>query len=188
MEWFLDAETREPRQGHVIRPRRVRLDRLYCTVGLSQFVLEVAICILSLTNLNVNLAVAWIFRRKRRGLPPAPHVTREACTFILEEFALIADMGFILDACSREDSPFQAALKIAKLAVRCHDMEQYVLRANRQHGTVVTSSDFIQRWNKDKLPTVMNGAVVHHQNPVGDKCGRNAASQSVRRWQHRTPL
>jgi hypothetical protein len=59
MEWFLDAETREPSQGHVIRPRRVQLDRFYCAVGPSQFVLEVAICILSFTNLNVNLAVDW---------------------------------------------------------------------------------------------------------------------------------
>ena len=109
-------------------------------------------------------------------------MTRESCTFVLQEFALKADLDFIIDACTREHTPVQAALKSATLAVRGMEMEKYVLLVNRMHGSVVTSSDFVKRWNRENVPEVMYGAVIERPNPDGDRCERNAASQSVRRW------
>jgi hypothetical protein len=148
-------------------------------------VLEVALCILSLSNLNVNLAVEWIFRRKRRGLPVAPGVTHEVCTLALEQFALTANMDFILDAGCRENSPFPAALKVATLVVRGCDMEQFVSSANREHGTVVTSYAFTRHWNAENLARPLHGADIRRPDASGDQHAQNAASACVYRWRSR---
>ena len=185
MEWFLDSLTQEPRRGYALRHSPVRLDMFQRTNGLSRFVLEVAMCILSLTDLNVNLAVEWIFRRKRRGLPVGRDVTHEACTLALEQFALTASMDFILDAGCRENCPFPAALKVATVVVRGYDMEKYVSRTNRVHGSVVTSYAFTRRWNEENFARPLYGADVPRPDPAGDQHSKNAASASVYRWRSR---
>ena len=51
----------------------------------SEFALATALTILSLTNMNFDLAVSWLTDPHRRGLRLAPDITRDRVQRVLED-------------------------------------------------------------------------------------------------------
>ena len=131
--------------------REEQLLRRRCTktprnlLGVSHFVLQTALSILSLSNMSYNMATAWIMDPNRRGLKTPQHITNENVRRVLEEIVLEASAEEIVTWGDREFCSNQTSLRVATDYVRKCNLIQRVAISNTVCGKPLPSIHVVRK-------------------------------------------
>ena len=135
----MDAATSIPVEiaecGLALKLLRSRKRRLHNALDISTWPLQVALCIVGLSEYKFTLAVQWLLSRTRRGrLLDEEHTQADVTRFLEEAFLSsdTCDMAWWLDP---EGTPFQrSALRTAERYVRDAFLAAEVHRSNAASG------------------------------------------------------
>ena len=103
------AEIRRAKKNHSQRVENT--PRLF--LGVSSFVIQTVMSILSLSNMSFDMAVDWLMDTKRKGMKVPEEITRATATTALEEMVLAADAAEIVSWGDRDRCLNQTSLRIA---------------------------------------------------------------------------
>ena len=125
------------RQVHRLRCRHRATPR--DLLGVSRFVLQTALSILSLSNMSYDMATAWIMDRNRKGLKVPKHITSTNVKNRLEEIVLEASAEEIVTWGDREFCSNRTSLRVATDYVRKCNLIQRVAISNTVYGQPLPS-------------------------------------------------
>ena len=146
--------------------REEQLLRRRCTktprnlLGVSHFVLQTALSILSLSNMSYNMATAWIMDPNRRGLKTPKHITNENVRSVLEEIVLEASAEEIVTWGDREFCSNQTSLRVATDYVRKFSLVQRVAICNTVYEKPLPSIHVVRNYYEENSMTETRGALL----------------------------
>ena len=146
------------RQVHRLRDRRRRTPR--DNLGVSRFVLQTALSILSLSNMSFDMATAWIMDQNRKGVKVPKHIRSMHVRNSLEEIVLEASAEEIVAWGDREFCSNRTSLRVATDYVRKCDLLRSVRTTNTVYGRPLASILVIQDFYAQNTTTETRGAVL----------------------------
>ena len=106
-----------------------------------------ALTILSLTNMNFDLAVSWLTDPHRRGLRLAPDITGDRVQRVLEDCMSICTPEEIASWGFRSDALSPASFRTAHTVVAKANLTAKVAAANNAHGVAPSSRSLLVKYN-----------------------------------------
>ena len=129
-------------------------------LGVSHFVIQTALSILSLSNMSYEMATAWIMGPNRRGLKTPQHITNENVRSVLEEIVLEASAEEIVTWGDREFCSNQTSLRVATDYVRKCSLVQRVAISNTVYGKPLPSIHVVRKYYEENGMTETRGALL----------------------------
>ena len=168
----LSRQERQLRRRYSATPRNL--------LGVSRFVLQTALSILSLSNMSYDMATAWIMDRNRKGLKNPKHITNTNVRSVLEEIVLEASADDIVAWGDREFCPNQTSLRVATDYVRKRGLIQNVAISNKVYGRPLPSIHLLRKYNEGNSMSETQGALLVPRPFLSD--GDSAPRQWASRW------
>ena len=179
-----DNSCREIRRRRDARRWTLR-SRAKFPLGLTKFVFQTALCILSLSNLDFDCCMHWLFRKKRRGAPAPATLSHCIARETFQALLLNTHTGLIASWSSRHETPYPSALRAATKICREWKLEQLVLRENTLKGASVSSAEIVDRFvefdNENNAFGAVLGGIDALSSPVTKRSW-------ARRWRKRNRL
>ena len=129
-------------------------------LGVSTFVMQTAMAILSLSNMFYDMADDWLMGPKRRGVKVPEEITRATTRTTLEEILLAANAAEIVSWGDCDRCRNQSALRCATDYVRKRRLYQVVAVANNTQGKPLLSSSLLTHYNKGNAESETRGALL----------------------------
>ena len=129
-------------------------------LGVSRFVLQTALSILSLSNMSFDMATAWIMDRNRKGVKVPKHIRSMHVRHSLEEIVLEASAEEIVAWGDREFCSNHTSLRVATDYVRKCDLLRSVTISNTVYGRPLASVLVIRDFYAQNTTTETRGAVL----------------------------
>ena len=148
----LSRQERQLRRRYRATPRNL--------LGVSRFVLQTALSILSLSNMSYDMATAWIMDRNRKGLKVLKHITSANVKSRLEEIVLEASAEEIVAWEDRELCSNQTSLRVATDYVRKCNLIGRVAISNTVYGQPLPSVLVVRDFYAQNTVTETRGAVL----------------------------
>ena len=127
----LSRQERQLRGRHRKTPRDL--------LGVSRFVLQTALSILSLSNMSYDIATAWIMDRNRKGLKVLKHITSANVKSRLEEIVLEARANWMYIICVYQamlDQPVAWGMPVTQLLHLPHFQDKLTYPIQIYNGAV----------------------------------------------------
>ena len=121
--------------------RRLRETPKFCS-GLTDFTLHTALAILSMTNINMKLAVDWLMSAKRRGHRLHVGVTREHLMAVLSQIVIASNAEEITRWSDSTCCSLLPSLRAASRFLQNQDLVKLVRNANAQQGRAASSKKY----------------------------------------------
>ena len=121
--------------------RRLRETPKSC-LGLTDFTLHTALAILSMTNINMKLAVDWLMLTKRRGHRLDMDVTREQVEAVLTQIIITSNAEEITRWSDPTRCSLLPSLRAASSYVQNQDLVNMISKANAQQGRAPSSKKY----------------------------------------------
>ena len=154
-------------------------------LGLTKFVFQTALCILSLNNLDFDCCMDWLFRKKRRGAPAPATLSHSIARETFQVLLLNTHTDLIARWSNRHETPYPSALRAATKICREWNSEQLVLRENTLKGASVSSAEIVNRFvefdSRNNAFGAVLGGICAHATPVGKRSWAH-------RWRKRNRL
>ena len=153
-------------------------------LGLSEWALRTALCIVSLTDTTFSLAVDWLKEPHRRSAAVSSQVTRETLQRLLEDIILASSPHDIVSWAYADTTPSRSALAAARKTVARHNMLTHVLHANEDNGIAPSSRSLWENYLEESSMSP-EAASQMRRNWATTAKGRTCARMFMMRWRRR---
>ena len=118
--------------------------------GITEYCLYTALAILSLTNLDISLAVEWLFRKKRKGAALNNDATRVHVEDFLINIVNQSSRDMILSRGSPQNCPLLGSVRTANQYVADRGTAQRLRDANIRLGRAPSSDCVLRDTNTNR--------------------------------------